>query len=124
MNAKRTTIAFLLTLLLIVLGLTFVITQSFLEPFAFAIILAIVFYPLHERVLRRMKRRPGSAALISTLALILVFAVPSFIIALLAANEALSAAHYLGRRSVEEGGFTSLLLALAYRPLHFIGNWV
>ena len=124
MYTKRTTIIFLAVLLLIVLALTFVITQSFLRPLAFAIILAVVFYPLHERILRRLKRKAGTAALISTLALIILFAVPSFVIALLAANEALSAAHYLGRRSAEEGGFTSLLMTLANQPLHFVGHWV
>ena len=33
MNSKRATIIFLSVLLLIALGLTFVITRSFLEPF-------------------------------------------------------------------------------------------
>src|ERR1035441_28869 len=107
MNSKRATIIFLSVLLLIALGLTFVITRSFLEPFAFAIILAVVFYPMHERILQRNKHRPGSSALLSTLLLVLLFGVPSFIIAVLAANEALVAAHYLSRRSFEEGGFAS-----------------
>ena len=110
--------------MLIVLALAFVITQSFLKPFAFAIILAVVFYPLHERLLRWNKRRVGSSALLSTLLLILVFAVPSFIIAVLAANEALTAAHYLNRRSVEEGGFTTLVLTIADRPIRYVGHWV
>ena len=124
MNSKRTTIIFLSVLLLIVLGLAFVITQSFLKPFAFAIILAVVFYPLHERILRWNKGRPAGSALLSTLLLILLFGVPSFIIAVLAANEALSAAHYLSRRSVEEGGFPSLVMTLANGPIHYIGHWV
>ena len=124
MHNKRTTIIFLSVLMLIVLALAFVITQSFLKPFAFAIILAVVFYPLHERLLRWNKRRVGSSALLSTLLLILVFAVPSFIIAVLAANEALTAAHYLSRRSVEEGGFPSLVMTVADRPLRYVGHWV
>jgi predicted PurR-regulated permease PerM len=124
MNSKRNTIIFLSTLLLIVLGLAFVITQPFLKPFAFAIILAVVFYPLHERLLRWNKNRAGSSALLSTLLLILVFAVPAFVITVLAANEALAAAHYLGRRSVEEGGFPSLVVALTDRPLRYIGHWI
>jgi predicted PurR-regulated permease PerM len=124
MYSKRTTIIFLSVLLLIALGLSFVITRSFLKPFAFAIILAIVSYPLHERLLRWNKRRVGSSALLSTMLLILLFAVPGIIIALLAANEALSAAHYLSRRSVEEGGFPSLVMALADRPIRYVGHWV
>ena len=124
MNSKRATIIFLSVLLLIALGLAFVITRSFLEPFAFAIILAVVFYPMHERILQRNHRRPGSSALLSTLLLVLVFAVPSFIIAVLAANEALVAAHYLSRRSFEEGGFASLVMTLAKGPLSYVGRWV
>jgi len=124
MTNKRTTIIFLSVLLLIVLGLAFVITRSFLRPIAFAIILAVVFYPAHERLLRWNKQRVGSSALLSTLLLILVFAVPSFIIAVLAANEAFAAAHYLGRRSAEEGGFASLVMTLADRPLRSLGHWV
>jgi predicted PurR-regulated permease PerM len=124
MHTRRTTIIFLSALLLIVLGLAFVITRSFLKPFAFAIILAIVFYPLHERFLILNKNRAGRSALCSTLLLILLFAVPSFIIAVLAANEALSAAHYLTRRSVEEGGFPALVMTLAQGPLSYVGRWI
>jgi predicted PurR-regulated permease PerM len=124
MNSKRTTIIFLSALMLIVLALAFVITQSFLKPFAFAIILAVVFYPLHERLLRWNKRRVGSSSLLSTLLLILLFAVPGFIIAVLAANEAFTAAHYLSRRSIEEGGFPSLVMNLADRPLRYVSHWV
>ena len=121
MNTKRATIIFLSALLLIVLVLAFVITRSFLKPIAFAIILAVVFYPLHERILRWKSWAVGQfSALMSTLLLILLFAVPGFIIAVLAANEALTAAHYLGRRSVEEGGFPSLVLTLAKGPLSYI----
>ena len=124
MHNKRTTIIFLSVLLLIALVLTFVIIQSFLRPIAFAIILAVVFYPLHERLMSWNKRRAGSSALLSTLLLLTLFAVPSFIIAILAANEALSAAHYLGRRSAEEGGFPALVMSVADRPIRYVSYWV
>ena len=124
MYSKRTTIIFLSVLLLIALALSVVITSSFLKPFAFAIILAVVFYPAHERLLRWNKRRVGSSALLSTVLLILIFGVPSCIIALLAANEALAAAHYLGRRSVEEGGFATMVMTIADRPIRYVGHWV
>ena len=124
MNSKRATIIFLSLLLLFALGLAFVITQSFLKPFAFAIILAVVFYPLHERILHWNKQRVGLSSSLSTLLLILLFAVPSFIVAVLAANEALAAAHFLSRRSVEEGGFTSLVMTIADRPIHYVGHWI
>src|SRR5271165_3846367 len=124
MHSKRTTVIFLSVLLLIALALSFVITRSFLKPFAFAIILAVVCYPAHERLLRWNKRRAGSSALLSTVLLILLFGVPSFIIALLAANEALEAARYLSRRSVEEGGVTTMVMTIADRPIRYFGHWV
>src|ERR1017187_8298841 len=124
MNTKRATIVFLLALTLIVLAFAFVITYPFLKPFAFAIILAVVFHPVHERVVRWTKRGPNVSSLLSTLLLIFLFGVPTFIIFMLAANEALAAAHYLGRRSAEEGGFALFIMTLADRPLRFVGRWV
>jgi len=124
MNSKRTTIIFLTALLLLALLLALIITWQFLEPFAFAVILAVVFYPLHEGIARTIHQRHSLGALLSTLAVLLLFGVPAFVIATLAANEALNAAHYLTRRSAEEGGFTLLLTSLVARPLHFIGHWI
>jgi len=124
MNSKRTTIIFLATLIVLVLGVAVMITRPFLQPFAFAVILAVVFFPVHERVLRLSKSRRGIASLVSTLAVMLLFGVPAFIIVTLGANEAVNAAHYLSRRSAEEGGFTFFLANLAAGPLHFIGRWV
>jgi predicted PurR-regulated permease PerM len=124
MNSKRTTIVFLTVLVVLVLCLAIIITWPFLEPFAFAIILALVFYPLHNRMLRATRQRHGLSALLSTLTVILLFGVPTFIITTLAANEAMSAAHYLSRRSAEEGGFTLFVTKLAAPLLHVIGRWV
>src|SRR5262249_39781748 len=109
MNSKRTTIIFLTVVVLLVLGLAIIITWPFLKPLAFAMILAIVFYPVHERFLRLTRHRPGWSALLSTLAVLLLFGVPAFIITTMAANEAVNAAHYFSRRSAEEGGYTSYL---------------
>lgn len=124
MNSKRATVIFLSALVLLALGLTFIITQPFVKPFAFAVILAVVFYPLHDRVLRDTRQRRGWAALLSSLAVVLLFGVPAFIVTTLAANEALTAAHYLSRRSIEEGGVTQFVIFLAARPLQFVGRWV
>lgn len=124
MNGKRQTIVFLSALVLLVLALALVITWHFLRPFAFAIILAVVFYPLHERVLRLTKRRQSWSSLISTLIVFMVFGVPAFLIATVGANEALTAAHYLSRRSAEEGGFTLFIMSILQHPLHYIGHWI
>jgi predicted PurR-regulated permease PerM len=123
-NNKRSTIIFLSALVLLVLVLSLIITRPFLKPFAFAVILAVVFYPLHQRILRLAKKRNGLGAFLSTFTVIMVFGVPAFLIATIGANEALNAAHYLSRRSAEEGGFTLFVTALLSTPLHFIGRWV
>src|SRR5271169_3257579 len=124
MYSKRTTLWFLGTLILIVLGFAFVITLPFLYPFAAAIILAVVFYPAHQRILAWTKGKPGTASLLSTLTLLFLFGVPLFIIIMLAANEAVTAADYLTRRSAEQGGFTLFLTTMAERGLKFLGHWV
>ena len=124
MNSRRRTIIFLSALVVLVLGLAIVITQPFLKPFAFAVILAVVFFPAHERIQRRLRLSHGWGALVTTLAVIILFGIPAFLLATIGANEAFTAAHYLGRRSAEEGGFTAFMIALLSRPLHFIGQWI
>jgi predicted PurR-regulated permease PerM len=124
LNSKRATIVFLVALVLLALSLSVMITWHFVRPFAFAVILAVVFFPVHRYMLRVTHGRDSLGALLSTLAVLLLFAVPCFIIATMAANEALSAAHYLTRRSAEEGGLTLFLTMLAEKPLQLIGRWV
>jgi predicted PurR-regulated permease PerM len=124
MNSKRRTIIFLSALVVLTLGLALFITWHFLRPFAFAIILAVVFYPIHERIFRFTRQRIGLAATLSTLAVFLVFGLPAFLIATIGANEAFTAAHYLSRRSAEEGGFTVFMTSLLSHPLQWVGRWI
>jgi len=124
MNPKRSIVIFLSALVLLALVLTVIITWPFAKPLAFAVILAVVFYPLHDLVLRLTRNRRALSALLSTLAVVVLFVVPAFILTTLAANEALSAAHYLSRRSAEEGGVTQFILVLAQRPMQFAGRWI
>jgi predicted PurR-regulated permease PerM len=124
MYSRRTTLWFLGILTLFVVVVAFVITRPFLYPLAAAIVLAVVFNPIHQRVLVWTKDRSGIAALLSTLILLFVFGIPIFILISLAANEAVSAAQYLTRKSAAEGGFTLFLTTMAERGLRFLGHWV
>lgn len=124
MNGKRSTIIFLSILLLLAVALTYVITKSFLRPIAYAVIFAVVFYPLHNQMMHWTRQRSGLAALLSTLILLFVFMVPLVILTLKAAEEALIVAGYLSRRSAEQGGFARFATALIAEPLQFIGRWV
>src|SRR5664279_725865 len=124
MYSHRTTLWFLGIALLVVLGYALMITRPFLSPVASAIILAVVFYPAHERVLLWTRGKSGRASLISTLALLFLFCVPVLIVLTLAASEAVGAAQYLTRISAEEGGFTKFLTVMADRCLVFVGRWI
>ncbi len=124
MYSHRTTLWFLGTAILVVLGFALVITRPFLSPVASATILAVVFYPIHERVLRWTKGKAGMASLLSTLALLFLFCVPVIILLTLAANEAVDAAQYLTRKSAEEGGITKFLTVMADRGVVFVGRWI
>src|SRR6516162_3188935 len=124
MYSRQTTLWFLGILTLFVVVVAFIITRPFLYPLAAAIVLAVVFNPVHNRILSATKGRSSLAALLSTLALLFVFGIPLFILISIAANEAVAAAQYLTRRSAAEGGFTLFLTTMAERGLRFLGHWV
>jgi predicted PurR-regulated permease PerM len=69
--------------------LVLLIVGPFLVPLAWSAVLAIFFYPLHEKLLRRMK--PTAAAMTSTLGVTLLLIVPALIVLLFTAREALVA---------------------------------
>ena len=69
--------------------LVFLIAEPFLEPLAWSAVLAIFFYPIHEKIVRRMS--PTWAALTSTLGVTLLLIVPALLVLVLTAREALEA---------------------------------
>jgi predicted PurR-regulated permease PerM len=76
---------------LLLLGyLVFRIAEPFLVPLAWSAVLGIFFYPLHERVERRMA--PNRAALVSTLGVTLLLVVPAILVLVYTTREAVDAA--------------------------------
>ncbi len=67
----------------------FLIAEPFLVPLAWSAVLAIFFYPLHEKLLKDMK--PTGAALTSTLGVTLLLIVPALVVLVFTAREALDA---------------------------------
>jgi len=124
MYSRRTTLWFLGILTLSVVVIAFIITRPCFYTLAAAIVLAVIFNPLHQRILLWTKGRSSLAALLSTLTLLFVFGIPIFVLINLAANEALTAAQYLTRRSASEGGFTLFLTTMAERGIKFLGHWI
>ncbi|HTQ61745.1 MAG TPA: AI-2E family transporter [Candidatus Solibacter sp.] len=69
--------------------LVYLIAEPFLVPLAWSAVLAIFFYPLHEKILKKMK--PTGAALTSTLGVTVLLIVPALVILVFTAKEALDA---------------------------------
>jgi predicted PurR-regulated permease PerM len=75
--------------LLLLIYLVFRITEPFLVPLAWSAVLAIFFYPLHERIEKSLK--PTQAALVSTTLVTLVLIVPAIVVLILATRQAIEA---------------------------------
>ncbi|HVO58405.1 MAG TPA: AI-2E family transporter [Dongiaceae bacterium] len=75
---------------LILLGFLFYeIAAPFLVPLAWSAVLAIFFYPLHQRVLKRLS--PNQAAVLSTLAVTVLLIVPSLVVLFYTTKQAIDA---------------------------------
>jgi predicted PurR-regulated permease PerM len=103
---KTTTSSQLTTVLsygaILLLGyFVFLIVEPFLVPLAWSAVLAIFFYPLHEKVLRKMK--PSAAAATSTLAVTLLLIVPALVVLVYTAREALDATARLQNQLMVHG---------------------
>jgi predicted PurR-regulated permease PerM len=75
---------------LLLLGyLVYEITAPFLVPLAWSAVVAIFFYPLHQKVLKRFN--PNSAALLSTLGVTVLLIVPALLLLFYTARQAIDA---------------------------------
>jgi len=75
--------------LLLLIYLVFRIVEPFLEPLAWSAVLAIFFYPVHERILRRL--RPNPAALWSTLGVTVLLIAPALVVLVYTTRQAVDA---------------------------------
>jgi predicted PurR-regulated permease PerM len=67
----------------------FLIVEPFLVPLAWSAVLAIFFYPWHQKILKKMKPTPG--ALVSTVGVTVLLIVPALVVLVFTAREALDA---------------------------------
>jgi predicted PurR-regulated permease PerM len=75
---------------LLLLGyIVYLIFEPFLVPLTWSAVLAIFFYPVHERLAQRM--RPSWAALVSTLGVTLLLIVPTLVVLSYTAKQAIDA---------------------------------
>ncbi len=116
-------VLFLLALLVGALGVTLWLFHSFLEPFAFASVIAIGSYPLYLGV-GRIVRGPNKAALLATFTVLLIFVLPALVIASAAGGELIKAARYMQDRSTQEGGAVAYISEKQQSTLRWLGKYV
>jgi predicted PurR-regulated permease PerM len=122
-HSSRSGLYFQSFLLLLAAGLAFAIFWGFARPFGFALVLGIGFYPLHRRI-HGWLRRPDAAALLSTVAVLVIFIVPAALLAYLLGGDMKKAAQYISDQSQQQGGFVPWISALVSRLLQWLGGYV
>ena len=123
MNRRNASIAVLLTLLAAGALVAYGILRPFLRSIVFALVIGIGFYPLHAMTGRFFARR-NVRALISTLAVLLIFMAPAVLLVSDASGEILRAAHTINDRTVENGGILPYLLQTPERLTNWLERYV
>lgn len=112
---------FLAVLALAALYLCFIIVEPFTGPIISAVALAVLFYPLQAWLLRRMPSRPGLAATLSLILVIVLIVLPAVWIVSTMSKELAGAYAALKSRSAADGGWTAWLIHAGARPLIYFG---
>jgi predicted PurR-regulated permease PerM len=123
MLKKRLTLIFLLTLTAFSLYLCYLLFKPFLSPLFTALVIAIIFFPVHSRM-QRVVRSPSLAALLSTLLVTLIIIVPAVLILLAISQEVSGLISLIDQKSNESGGLTPYVNQLIERPLQWLGQYV
>ena len=89
-------IAFVVVLLVVAYYVVRIL-QPFLTALVWAAILATVFHPLHERLVRRLKR-PALASALACIVLTVAIILPVLVLLILLAGESVDAYHYVQER--------------------------
>lgn len=120
---KRVTIIFLATLGAVILWFCYLIAKPFLKPVFFAVILGIVFQPLHAR-LQTVIRNRNMAALLSTLCALLAITIPALLLGAALRNELSSAYQSLSSSNEQAGGIIPNLLQQLERVRLWLGQYM
>jgi predicted PurR-regulated permease PerM len=114
---------FLLALAAVALYFCYLIAKPFLNPIFLAVMIAIVFHPIHTRIQRRIRGR-NAAALISTILVLVVLIVPAVGLGVVVSQEARGLYQLLNERSAEQGGWNPYVMHMIDRLLGWAGRYV
>ena len=120
---RRATIIFLVALSAVTLWFCYLIAKPFLKPVFFAIVIAIVFHPLHTW-LHKFIRSANGAAILSTLCALLSITVPAFMLGAALRKELTAVYQSLNEKNAEDGGFVPHLLQLMEKTRAWLGHYI
>lgn len=123
MVKRRVTIIFLSAMTAVALYFSFLLFRPFLKPLLSAVVIAVVFYPIHFQI-QKWLRSPSFAALVSTIIVILLVIVPAVAIVLAIKGEVGELYALIDEKSTESGGLSPYLSQLVERPMQWIGRYV
>lgn len=123
MMLDRASTWFLIVLAAVALYLSYIIAKPFLNPIFAAIVLAIVFSPLHAKI-ESSVRRPNLAAATSTILVVFIVAIPAVFLGVAITRELGEQYEWLRHQSAAEGGLNPYLMHLIEAPLRLIGRYI
>jgi predicted PurR-regulated permease PerM len=126
MNAsarKRAVIVSLVCLAIVTLYLCYLIAKPFLGPVLIALMLAIVFYPVHARI-QIVFRRPNVAAATSTTIVLLIATIPLIILGISVSRELHAIVQSLREQSWSQAGLSPYLAHWLGSLLKRLENYV
>lgn len=123
MSKKRLTIIFLLILTAFALYLCYLLFQPFLTPLLAALVIAIVFFPVHARM-QMVFRKPSLAALMSTMLVMLIIILPGIFIFAAMTKEISGLVALIDAKSTESGGLSPYINHLIEGPMNWLGRYI
>jgi len=122
-SKKWITVIFLIALTAIALYFCFIIARPFLAPILWALIIAIPFHPIHDR-LHRLIRNRSASALASVFIVILILIVPGMLLGMATITELKNAYQGVSEKSAAEGGWSLYINRINDAASHWIGDQV
>ncbi len=121
MVRNRAALFLLLSLIAITLYLCGLMLKPFIKPIVSALVMAIVFHPVHGRI-RRFTRSPSAAALLSIILVLLVIIIPTFLLGRAISRELTDLYQSLSQKSAGGGGLSPYLLTLVEKAQGWMGR--
>jgi len=120
---RQAAVVCLLALAAVAMYLSYLIAKPFLAPVVVAVMLAIVFHPLHFKI-RKSLRNPNAAAALSTTIVLLAVMIPLVILGVSVSGELSAVIQSLRERSGPQGGLSPYLVSLGENLLKRLRDYV